>query len=92
MYKVQIRLYNVALPARYEQEPINDFFENVARLEQGKLILVCFELVLTRVVGRFAKREYKSAAENTTGGSWIAFLLTFITEGIPKVSAFVTHI
>ena len=83
MHKVQVRLYDVALPARYNQEPVNEFLENVARLEQGILILVCFWLFLGGVVGRFAKGEYEPSAENATGGSRIAFFFAFIAEGIP---------
>ena len=82
----------MALPARCNQEPVNNFLENVAHLEQGILILVCFWLFLTGVVGRFAKGEYEPSTENATGGSRIAFLLAFVAEGIPEVSAFVTHI
>ena len=82
----------MTLPAGYNQEPVNNLLENVAYLEQGELILVCFGLFLTRVVGRFTEGKYEPTTENATGGSRIAFLLAFVAEGVPEMSAFVTHI
>ena len=85
-------MYDIVLPAGYKQEPVNDLLENVAHVEQGRLILVCFGLVLACVVGRFTEREYETSAENATRGSGVAFLLAFVAEGVPEVSALVTHI
>ena len=82
----------MTLPAGYNQEPVNNLLENVAYLEQGGLILVCFWLVFAGVIGRFTKGKYEASTENAAGSSRIAFLLAFVAEGVPEMSAFVTHI
>ena len=92
MYKVKISLYDITFPAWYKQKPVKDFLENVAGLEQCKLVLVRFRLLFTRVVGGFAEGEYEPSAENATGGSRIAFLFPLVAECVSQVSAFVTHI
>ena len=92
MYKVKISLYDITFPAKKKQKPVKDFLENVAVLEQCKLVLVRFRLLFTRVVGRFAEGKYESSAENATGCTRIAFLFPLVAECISQVSALVTHI
>jgi hypothetical protein len=66
--------------------------ENVAGLDQGKLVLVRFRLLFTRVVGGFAEGEYEPSAEDATGGPRIAFLFPLVAEGVSQMSALITHI